>query len=123
MIGMVCNLNESFELSCFITYSISLAWVYRFVNNARLKNRETCKVLNMEETREAEFKWIQEIQAKVTSCENFQQLQNQLNLRDEDGILKCHGRLEYAEIAARPVLLPRDHVFAALAIKDAHRRV
>ena len=48
------------------------AWVYRFVNNARLKSRETCEVLNMEETREAEYKWIQEIQVKVKSCENFQ---------------------------------------------------
>ena len=50
-------------------------------------------------------------------------MQNQLNLRDENGIFKCHGRLEHAEIEARPVLLPRDHIFAALAIKDAHRRV
>ena len=46
----------------------------------------------MEETREAEFKWIQGIQAKVKSYENFLQLQNQLNLKDEDGILKGHGR-------------------------------
>ena len=99
------------------------AWVYRFVNNARLKARVTCKVLNMEETRAAESNWIQEIQTKVKSYENCKQLQNQLNLRDENGILKCHGRLEHAEIEARPVLLPRDHIFTALAIKDAHRRV
>ena len=77
----------------------------------------------MEETREAEFKWIQEMQAKVKSCEDFQQLQNQLNLRDENGIPKCHGRLEHAEIEARPVLLQRDHVFTALAIRDAYRGV
>ena len=99
------------------------AWVYCLVNNARLKNRETCKVLNMEETREAEFKWIQEMQAKVKSCENFQQLQDQLNLRDENGILKCHGHLEHAETEAWPVLLPRDHVFTALATKVLHMGV
>ena len=91
------------------------AWVYRLLKNARLKNRETCKVLDMEETREAEFKWIQGIQAKVKSYENFLQLQNQLNLKDEDGILKGHGRLEHAESEARPVLLPRDHAIYGIS--------
>ena len=90
------------------------AWVYRFVNNARLKTRVTCKVLNMEETRAAESNWIQQIQDKVKSCENFHQLQNQLNLREENAILKRHGRLEHAEL---------DHIFTALVIKGAHRRV
>ena len=45
-----------------------------------------------------------------------------MNLRDENGILKCHGRLEHAEIEAMLVLLPGDHAFTALATKDATRR-
>ena len=77
----------------------------------------------MEETRAAEFNWMQEIQTEDKSCEKFKQLQNQLNLRDENGILKFHGRLEHAEIEARLVLLPRDHTFIALVFKDVHRRV
>ena len=55
----------------------------------------------MEKARTTESNWIQEIQGNVKSCENFKQLQNQLNVRDENGILKCHGCLEHAEIEAR----------------------
>ena len=99
------------------------AWVYRFVNNARIKDRVVSKTLSIEETRSAEVNWIQQIQGKTKSCENFQQLQNQLNLKVEDGILKCHGRLEHAEIESKPILLPRDHLFTTLVIKDAHRKV
>ena len=99
------------------------AWVYRFVNNARMNDRVVSKTLSIDETRSAEVNWIKQIQGKTKSCENFQQLQNQLNLKVEDGILKCHGRLEHAEIESKPILLPRDHLFTTLAIKDAHHKV
>ena len=34
------------------------AWVYRFVNNARMKDRVVSKTLSIEETRSAEVNWI-----------------------------------------------------------------
>ena len=100
------------------------AWIYRFINNARKKrNNRVHSSLSTEEIRAAESRWMQHVQAKIKQHESFQQLTQQLNLKEENGILRCHGRLEHAEIETKPVLLPRNHAFTELAIKDAHRRV
>ena len=45
---------------------------------------------------------------------------------DENGIWRCGGRRANADIpyyTKHPVMLPRDHPFAALVVKDAHALV
>ena len=54
-------------------------------------------------------------------------LTKQFNLfRDEEGVLRCGGRLSNAELPYSvkfPILLPRDHPITSLIVKQAHERV
>ena len=54
-------------------------------------------------------------------------LQKQLGLKtDEDGLLRCHGRLVHANLpldAKHPILLPRTSHFAHLVIRDTHEKL
>ncbi|XP_059056090.1 uncharacterized protein LOC131849969 [Achroia grisella] len=45
--------------------------------------------------------------------------------KDEDGILRCRGRLQntdWSHSQKHPILLPKDHAFTSKIIEDAHRR-
>ena len=54
-------------------------------------------------------------------------LQKQLGLKsDEDGLLRCHGRLVHANLpldAKHPILLPRTPHFTRLVIRDTHDKL
>lgn len=49
-----------------------------------------------------------------------------LDIRSMNGILVCHGRLENSdlEIESRfPIILPKDHKFTELVVRDCHSLV
>ena len=106
------------------------AYVLRFVNNlkCRLSKREpTISELSLDEINSAEKLWIREVQAAVKEKSTFQQVEKSLNLfKDENGILRCRGRLDNAPLpydSRYPMLLPSNHEYTDLVIQLCHRAV
>ena len=105
------------------------AWVLRFVKNAHSNQRQTVKTkgrLKREELFQAEGEWLKATQAELKGQENFQHLVSELGLVENNGILRCVGRLVNSDLevdARRPIILPRDHAYTTLVIRDCHERV
>ncbi len=102
------------------------AWVKRFTLNARLKKeeRETSNELTVEEINEAEYIWLKEHQKEFKEAKHEQTLRN-LGAKEEKGLLRFYGRLEYSELsdeAKHPILLPKDSKLTQLIIQRAHAR-
>ena len=81
------------------------AWILRFINKLRKRNPKTGP-LSTDEIQKAKLLWEAHIQRKHYSdtIKNLSKgkkdnLQRQLNLKlDENGIIRCHGRLANAEM-------------------------
>ena len=104
-------------------------WVLRFIEN--LKNRRQLKGINsgpleIEEISKAERLWIKAVQRDFTDEPKFTLLAKQLGVYEEDEILRCKGRLDYADLeydSKHPILLPGKHYLIELIILDCHKRV
>ncbi|CAB4002999.1 Hypothetical predicted protein, partial [Paramuricea clavata] len=89
------------------------AWVRRAVNNFRkLLNKNECVTTNLtaEEINRAEIEW----------------LVRKLGLVEEDGVLRCTGRLGNSDLeldAQKPILLPKEHKFTRSVIEACHQKV
>ncbi|CAC5379121.1 unnamed protein product [Mytilus coruscus] len=94
------------------------AWIERFISKSRRISSNSEKYLSVNETREAEKKWIQSVQRKSfadvfnsTHTGQKNNLKVQLGVfLDNDNLLRCRGRFENADIsecAKFPILLPR----------------
>ena len=105
------------------------AWVLRFIKNARPDQDQTVKRkgrLKREELVQAEGEWLKAAQADLRRQGNFQHLVSELGLVENDRILRCVGRLVNSDLevdARRPIILPRDHAYTTLVIRDCHERV
>ena len=75
----------------------------------------------------AENMWLLEVQSNLTNRTDFSVLKRQLDLYcDEKGIWRCGGRLEQSNLpysTKHPIVLPKDHYFSSLVIRQAHNRV
>ncbi|XP_078366089.1 uncharacterized protein LOC144650313 [Oculina patagonica] len=105
------------------------AFVFRFIRNVR-KNRDgkakRSGRLTKEELTEAEREWLKATQADLRSQKNFQQLKTELGVVESEGILRCVGRLVNSDLefdARRPIVLPRDHAYTTMVIRDCHEKV
>ena len=108
------------------------AWIMRFVNN--LKGfHEKSNILNVREIQEAKHIWEKYIQEKMykdcydaISSNKKNDIVHDLGLKiDPRGILRCHGRLENAELiedAIFPKLLPKNHLFTKLLVEHIHKK-
>ena len=103
--------------------------VLRFINNARPDQDQTVKRrgrLKKEELVQAEGEWLKAAQADLRRQGNFQNLVSELGLIENDRILRCVGRLINSDLevdVCRPIILPRDHAYTTLVIRDCHERV
>ena len=104
-------------------------WVKRFVFNvqARVKGKE-CRSgsLTIAELVEAERVWVMEVQSSLRTQGNYRQLVSELGLTDDNGILRCRGRMLYSDLQYEtryPAVLPKDNTFTDLVIDSCHRRV
>ena len=100
----------------------------RFVNNLKRKLRKDAAVeATSFETPNAEVLWIKEAQRGLTESGGFKTLEKQFNLfQDGDGIWRCGGRFSNADVpynAKHPILLPKEHHFTLLVVRQAHERV
>lgn len=105
------------------------AWVIRFTKNARAGRRENVKEtgkLKPDELCEAETVWVKTAQEVLKAQENYRQLVNRLQIVEEDGVLRCKGRLKNSDLeieGRKPKILPKDHPLTALIIKSCHEQV
>ena len=105
------------------------AFVLRFLRNTRSKETQEKLVgpLSNEECESVEILWLKEMQKAVVRSPRFENLKQQLGLySDDNGLLRCRGRLQNASIpfdAKHPILLPVDHHLTVLIIDDCHQRV
>ena len=105
------------------------AFVIRFLRNSRSKGTKEKLVgpLSTEEWESVEILWLKEMQKAVVRSPRFESLKQQLGLySDDNGLLRCRGRLKNASIpfdAKHPILLPVDHHLTVLIIDDCNQRV
>ena len=75
----------------------------------------------------ADNAWVKSAQLDLRKQNNFEQLKKTLNIvEDENKMLRCIGRLEnsdFDESARKPLILPKEHEFTWLVIKDCHIKV
>ncbi len=109
------------------------AWVLRFVHNLKSRigistKEQVCEteLLNCEIS-EAETLWLKTVQKTAKSQPNYQQLEHDLGLfEDEDGVLRCDGRIGNAEISEEakfPALVPKDCVLVEQLVRSSHKKV
>ena len=69
---------------------------------------------------------IKKAQTELKDQKNYDQLSNSLRLVEEEGILRCKGRLKNSdlELSARyPIILPKDHRLTELLVRKSHSDV
>lgn len=116
------------------------AWVIRVFNNARNKDAKCVGVLTADEILYAERLWVKQIQ-RTHFSEELECLKDPTHpkplpkgstliglrpFKDEDGLLRCSGRLDNSALpydAVRPIILSPDSVLTTLIIECAHRRM
>ena len=105
------------------------SWVLRFVFNMQTRRKSLERrngELSVDELNKAERLWIREAQTGLKVDEKFSQFSNSLGLIEEEGILRCRGRLQNSDLeynAKYPILIPRDHRLAELIVQRCHREV
>ena len=103
------------------------AWCTRFINNLKKSNIQGC--LSGEELANSLKLWTRSIQEIHFAEESEAILKNKnhsvrLNLgvrKDENGILRCHGR--FGTTVKSPKLLPKKSHYTDMIIKRDHRRM
>ena len=105
------------------------AWVKRFCFNISQKDKNVRRKgrLSLEEIVASENEWVRAAQRELKHGDHYQQLVTRFGLeRDDDGILRCKGRLQFSELlpeTREPVILPKGHQFTVLQIQECHERV
>ena len=102
------------------------AWILRFHMICKLKEKIQLRHLQVEDIVQAEKEWIKEVQRGIIRENDFENLENALSLFECEGIIRCKGRLENANLpveSVTPSLLPRDSRFTELVITDSHERI
>ena len=133
------NLLDIIDIKRFSTLKKliqSIVYVKRFVDIKCKRIKNNIDVLDAEEFITAKYRLIKSVQLKEFKAELFYlttkrgsrpPLIKQLDLfLDENGIIRCKGRLQHAEIhhgAKYPFLLPKHNDFTRLVIKQAHDEV
>lgn len=105
------------------------AYVLRFVANLKTKRDKKDKTsgrLSVQELKDAEAELIKGAQKEIARDKKFKDMERDLGVEIEEGILKCAGRLknsDLAESAKRQISLPRDHMLTDLYIRRARENV
>ncbi len=120
------------EIGKFSSYDKLLsvtAYVLRFIRNLKAKvtkNDRDTGPLYIKEINDAERLWINEAQTALKEESKFEQVSNQLGLREEEGILRCTARLKNADLEFEsrfPVILPKSHRFTELLVLSLHKKM
>ena len=66
------------------------------------------------------------MQSELRQQKTYGQLQRQLQIYENEGILRCKGRLAESDLpeeAKNPIVLPRDNRLTDMVIRKSHERV
>ncbi|GFQ73516.1 integrase catalytic domain-containing protein [Trichonephila clavata] len=113
------------------------AWVFRFVNNARIVNKSMNFYITADEIQNAEYFWLKYVQYEIYSAEILtlkrnEQLRCSSEIKSlvpylgEDNLLRLTGRLLEADLCfgeKHPVILPRHCKFTELLVIREHERI
>ncbi|XP_070547932.1 uncharacterized protein [Ptychodera flava] len=125
---------DPIHFSCWKRLKRITAWVYRFLENCQPNQRSTGELLP-EELENAEIRIIRKMQMQAFSQEysslaNGKKLPKSSKLLvlqprlDSDGLIRCDGRLKYADCLPYhtrfPIILPRKHWVTRLIVKFYH---
>ncbi|GFR12543.1 integrase catalytic domain-containing protein [Trichonephila clavata] len=113
------------------------AWVFRFVNNARIVNKSMNFYITADEIQNAEYFWLKYVQyefysAKILTLKRNEQLRCSSEIKSlvpylgEDNLLRITGRLLEADLCfgeKHPVILPRHCKFTELLVIREHERI
>ena len=123
---LVVEIDKVIEIntySCIRKVLRVTACLKRFCFSVSKKTKSERKhgPLSLQELTEAKINWIKAAQ------ENYKQLSNKFGLiEDRKGVIRCRGRLEYADLpmeAKEPIMLPKDHHLTFLEIQRCHKKV
>eukprot|EP00795_Rhopilema_esculentum_P002347 gene2347-17984_t len=126
------------HFSSWLRLTRLVAWVCRFLDNCRTAKKERINgELTYEEIKDAEIHIIRDVQQNAFATE-YQQLLKGKQMKsdsklivlqpriDEDGLLRCNGRLRYADFlpydAKYPIILPRKNWVTKLIVKFYHEK-
>ena len=82
--------------------------------------------LKAEEIKQAETAWVKAAQVSLRKQTNYEQLVDRLQILEEEGLLRCKGRLKNSDLdleGRHPRILPKDQPLTALIIKACHEQV
>lgn len=100
----------------------TLAYVGRFIHNARKMNPKSGPI-SVQELKAAETHLLKWSQFYVNEDSLDKKL---VAKKDEDSLFRAHGRLEdvrcLPEELRKPIILPKDHPFVILLLRDLHER-
>ena len=123
----IANIIDIRKFSGMVRLLKVTAYVKRFAHNigarrAGLERR--IGMLSRRELQDAEIAWIKSAQTELKRGIHYNQLTKQLDLVEENNLIKCRGRLENAELeieSREPLVLPRDHRLTELVILECHK--
>ena len=77
------------------------AWIQRFITNVRHFKKEERKLdeLNSGEIEKAKKMWLRFVQRNMVEVKGYKQLNKDLRFFEDEGIIRCQGRLENAPLA------------------------
>ena len=100
----------------------TLAYVGRFIHNARKMNTKSGPI-SVQELKATETHLLKWSQFHVNEDSLDKKL---VAKKDEDSLFRAHGRLEdvrcLPEELRKPIILPKDHPFVILLLRDLHER-
>ena len=122
----ISTIVEIQNFSSFSRLTNVLTYVLKFCSNLRRKTGPTS--FDGNERKFAETLLIREAQVSLKTHKNFPVWEKQLSIfADNDGVLRCRGRIENAlnlpYSAKHPAILPGDHHLTTLYVRRAHARV
>ena len=96
-------------------------------NNPGAATGENSNWLTAKDINDARLLWVRDAQVDIHTMKNFKQIKNALNLfTDDNQLLRCKGRLEYASVSYNtnnPWILSKKHRFTELIVLHSHESV
>ena len=116
------NLERYSDLSRLLRVT---AYIQRFIQNCKKPGSRRLGVLSAHEINESQLLWVKCVQEGMMRDGSFEQLSRDLKAyRDDQGVIRCVGRLENADNQACKIsiLLPKGHKLSELIVLDAHEQ-
>ena len=125
LIGSVIGVCRFSEMDRLLRVT---AMVLRFLANmkAKVEGRDiNTSAISVEEMERSERLWVLDAQSTLSDKKDKCLLKN-LGVYEDNGVLRCKGRLENSDLevdARNPIVIPMDHAIAKLIAVKCHKNV